>query len=685
MLMLRHVHKPVSAWRRISVSSVFALCLSLLLIGTCPPGRAEGGDPYARRPLQAVHCAENIQPPTIDGDLSDPAWQRAAKASVFLDSQTHKPAPDQTEAYLMYDKTYIYVAFYCKDSQPDGIVARETVRDAQLFNDDTVEFRLDPFLTYKWEDHASFQVNPLGTRRTRMGGGRAGKLEWQGDWDAATRRVSDGWTAEMRIPWAILSYPRGRGQKLMGLNFRREQQRTKISSMWSDLGPGFFNEREGIWQGVEAPEQTWKPRFSALPYLLPTGQMSGGHSQFRAGLDLRYQPTPELTSVATINPDFASVEGAVESVGFSRSERFVPDKRPFFLEGRDYLELGEFYSIGSYFDSARITQVDTGLKLYGKMTPKTTLGMLGTIAVGHQANFVTQIRRELSPTAGANLMLLQRLAPGEDNTVGVFSANARKGKWSLNGEVSQSAGPGAGGMAWSTAVNLEDKNLFTTLRYRRVGASYLDRLGYVPFTDYEGWSSYTDWSMEWRHGYLRSFDMSLNPTFDNHLDGRPFRRQIHWSMGVETRDDYRFGINIGGGKFDQDTDFTYGFNIGGNVSNRFRQWSLFFTTGQLASKPYTAFGPGLSVRLFKKFDLALSTFLENYDGGVNQQHILTFNYELSPYRAWGGRLVVENAGTNFFLSYHNAGRGGMDTYFILGDPNAQRFSRRVMVKFVFAL
>ncbi len=639
---------------------------------------------YSSRPLRAACLAAEAHPPDIDGDLSDPIWQQAARAATFVDRQTSKPAADQTIAYLLYDKRYIYVAFACKDSHPESIVARETVRDAYLGNDDTVQVLLDPFLTYKYPDFAVFQVNPLGTRNTQLGGGRAGKLEWQGDWDASARRTPDGWTVEMRIPWQILSYPRTRGPMTIGINFERSQQRTKTDSIWSDLGPTFFNEREGLWQGVEAPAQTWRPRFSMLPYLMPSGQVTGGRSQFRSGLDVRYQPTPELTSVATINPDFASVEGAVESIGFSRSERYVPDRRPFFLEGRGYLQLGQDYAVGNYFDSARIDQVDTGLKLYGKVTPQTTLGMLGTIAPGHQADFVAQVRRELGPTGGASLMLLQRLVPGEDNTVGIFAANTRRGKWSVDGEAAQTAGPEAGGMAWAAALNLEDKNLFTTIRYRRVGASFLDRLGYIPFTDYKGWSSYTDWGTSWRHGYLRNFDVSFSPTFDWHLDGRPFRRQISLGAYFETRDDYSFGASVDGGKFDQDTDLTYSVNFGGGVSNRFRQWRLFLTTGQEASRPYTAFGPGFSVRLFKKLDLALQTFVESYNG-ISQQHIVTFNYELSPYRAWGGRLVIENANTNFYLSYRNAGRGGMDTYFILGDPNAARIVKRAMVKFVFAL
>ncbi|HZO87932.1 MAG TPA: carbohydrate binding family 9 domain-containing protein [Chthonomonadaceae bacterium] len=660
------------------------LSLAGLLALALPTLAQPTQDVSAHRPLPAVRMPAEAKPPTIDGDLSDPVWQRAAKAGTFYDPQTDKPAPDQTEAYLLYDKDYIYAAFRCHDSRPNEIAARETVRDAELNNDDNVQLILDPFLTYKWEDYSTFTVNPLGTRNTRLGGGRAGKLEWQGDWDAAARRTPDGWTVEMRIPWAILSYPRSSGPITMGVNFCRRQQCTKINAYWSNLGAQFWTDREGLWQGVTPPTQAWRPRFSALPYLMPSGQATGGRSQFRSGVDLRYQPTPELTSVATINPDFATVEGAVESVGFTRSERYVPDKRPFFLEGSDYLTLGEDYAIGSFFESGRIQQLDTGMKLYGKLTPQTTLGMLGTISVGHEMNWVAHLRREFGPTTGANLMLLQRGAPGEDNTVGVLAAHSRKGKWSTDGEMALTGGPGAGGIAWTSAINLEDKNFFTTIRYLHVAPNFLDRLGFISFTDYRGWSSYTFWGAQWQHGPFRRFNLFFNPLFDEHMDGRPFRRRASLGVNFETRNDYRIGFHVEGGKFDNDTDFIYGFNIGGNVSNRFRRWDLSFTTGQQANLPYTSFGPSFNIRLFKKLDISIGSFIENYQG-VTQQHILTFNYELSPYRAWGGRLVIENGGTNFFVSYRNSGRGGMDTYFIIGDPNAKSFVKRVMLKFVFAL
>ncbi len=663
-------------------------CVFLLLVMPCAAAYADDPPPASislfNRPLTAVRVAQGAVLPKIDGDLSEPFWQQATKADIFFDPQTGKPTPDQTEVYLAYDSTAIYVGFYCHDTQPDRIVARETVRDAELDKDDNIQIELDPFLTYKFNDYTVFSVNPFGTQHVRMGGGRAGKLEWQGNWFAAAKRVKDGWTAEMQIPWGILSYPRSSGNVTMGINFRRWMPRTQIQTIWSDLGPQKFNEREGLWKDVQAPNQAWHPRLSALPYLMPSIYGKGGHSQNRFGLDLRYQPTPELTGVGTINPDFASVEGAIEGINFSRSERFVPDRRPFFLEGQDYFDLGRGYELGSYFNSARIGQFDTGLKFYGKVTPNTTVGMLGTFDVGNQANLITNIRREINATSNATFMWAQRLEPGADNSTLVFAPNIRRGKWGITGKIAQTLGPGAGGLGWTTSLDLQDKNLFATMRYRHVAANFLDSLGFIPFTDYHGWSSFISWSAPWRKGALRGFEVSLYPEWDSHLDGRPFRRRANLGISLETRSDYQFGLNIEGGKFNQDNDLTYSFNVGGNTSNRFRRWNLSLTTGKLADRPYTAFGPSLNWRLFGQFDISLSTFIQNYDT-ASQQYILTFNNQISPFKSWGGRLVLENSHFNIYLSYRNAGRGGTDTYFIIGDPNADSFAQRVMIKWVFAL
>src|SRR5205085_9442636 len=61
-----------------------------------------------------------------------------------------------------------------------------------------------------------------------------------------------------------------------------------------------------------------------------------------AGLDLRYRLTSNLTLNATINPDFGQVEVDPAVLNLSAFETFFPEKRPFFVEGAQVFNFGNF-------------------------------------------------------------------------------------------------------------------------------------------------------------------------------------------------------------------------------------------------------------------------------------------------------------------------------------------------------
>ena len=53
-----------------------------------------------------------------------------------------------------------------------------------------------------------------------------------------------------------------------------------------------------------------------------------------------------------------------------------------------------------------------------------------------------------------------------------------------------------------------------------------------------------------------------------------------------------------------------------------------------------------------------------------------------------GSCVIPNmntSDTNLYLFYKNSGGRGTNVFFLIGDPNALRFVKRISVKFVFAL
>lgn len=660
------------------------LSLALLITQTAT---AQQPDSSVKRPLPAV---KTDTPPKIDGDLSDPAWKTAPKADRFYDRQQGSITPDLTEAWLTYDAKYLYVAFYCHDSQPDKIVARETVRDQKyqggmMFTNDTednVEVTFDAFLSHNENDFSRFSVNPLGTRSAKISGGRAGKAEWKGDWDAAIKRVKDGWTAEMRIPWAILNYPNGRAPVTMGINFWRYQQRTQIQSVWSNVGQNRFMEDEGLWQGVSVPVGTFKPHLSLLPYVMPGFDRS--RPTLRTGLDARYAVTPELTAVSTINPDFGTIEGAIEGIQFSRSERFVPERRPFFLEGRDYFNAMDMFGIGQYFYSNRINGFDLGSKVYGKVTPTDTLGFLHAIDFNHRSDIVTQYRHDISPTHSATMFFTQRTASDDNNTAGFLTDSIRWGKFGIDTNLGKSGGRDAGGEADSLNFSYGDKNNFTSLLFANVAPNFRDVNGLIPFVDYRGVQVYEDWNAQWRKGFFRSFDMDFYPDYMLHRDGRPFKRGIGTDLFLDTRSDLRFRLSYQREKFDSQTDETTTLVLRQGVSNRFRRYGFMLTTGRQADRPYSFIGPEISMRVLKKLDLAYAGAVQSFEGHT-QQHILTMNYEFSPSRSFGGRVVVQDSYTNWYVSYRSSGERGMEIYFIIGDPNALRFKEQVRVKFVFAI
>jgi len=641
---------------------------------------------FVKRGLPAV---KTTTPPDIDGDLSDPAWKTAPKANIFVDQQNGNPVADQTTAYVLYDAQYIYVAFTCKDSQPDQIQARETVPDSKYQSqgnnsntEDNVEVAFDPFQGHHYEDRSLFSLNAIGCRSAYLGGGRANKVEWKGDWNGAVKRVADGWTAEMRIPWKALNYPASSQPITMGINFSRFQYRTHLLSVWSNIGPQGFFDRDGQWTGVQVPEGTFHPHLSLLPYFLPGNARFSPN--FRSGLDLRYTLTPQLTAVGSINPDFATVEGAVASIQFSRSEVFVPEARPFFLEGGDLFNVSNINIIGQYFYSNRIPGFDLGSKLYGKITPQDTLGFLHTTAFGDRDDLVMRYRHDLSPTSQLGLFFTQLSAKDDNNTLAMLSHDNRWGKLSLDAQWALSSGHQAGGDAKQVAWLYQDKLLLWAFGYDEISSIFRDADGFIPFTDMRGFIFLTQWNAEWRKGFWRNFNFNMVPQYQWHMDGRPYQRGANMMLTFETRRDWSIGFNANYDKFDDQTDSTYGITYTRGVTNRFRQWGFAWTFGKQADRPYTLAGPFFSFRLFRKLDLTYAGALQNLDG-INQQHILTVNYQLSPLRALGGRIVVQNADMNWYLFYRNSGGRGTNVYFILGDPNAPRFVKRVQVKFVFAM
>lgn len=175
--------------------------------------------PVAPRPLVLDYIQEHrkvqiprLQPdqaPTIDGKLTDSAWQQAAVANNFR-GRSKTPAKQETTVRLAYDETAIYIAFDCPEDYMKQLqVMGDEDDDNTIYQGTTVELFLRP-------DEASepwhLVVNPANIRWD--GFGDAGGLDL--DWESAVATSDNGWTVEIALPFASLGQTDPAGQTWRG-------------------------------------------------------------------------------------------------------------------------------------------------------------------------------------------------------------------------------------------------------------------------------------------------------------------------------------------------------------------------------------------------------------------------------------------------------------------------------------
>ncbi len=160
-------------------------------------------------------CAK---PPTVDGDLSDAAWRDAVLVSGFTISGSEALAPCQMTMRLLRDEARLYIAVTCDEPTPDRIVATARGRDAYVFNDDCIEWFIDPGHTH--DRYFQFGLNTLGAMWDSLRSDNA----WDCEWTAAVRVGERAWSAEIAIDFSGLASRPPRAGEIWGFNLCRERQ-----------------------------------------------------------------------------------------------------------------------------------------------------------------------------------------------------------------------------------------------------------------------------------------------------------------------------------------------------------------------------------------------------------------------------------------------------------------------------
>ena len=311
---------------------------------------------------------------TIDGAMAEEAWRAAAVATRFtqFEPDEGEPATQRTEARVLYGATALFVFMRAHDTSPREIASQLTRRDQQSYSD-----LLGVVIDSYFDRRTAFQfvVNPAGVKQDMYRFDDTSEdTGWDAVWDVATTRDEGGWSAEFRIPYSQLRF-RDREEQTWGINFLRHLARREELSAWAPTtrADGGIVSRLGELRGLRDLDPP--RRLEIVPYSLASLRRAPGDEAnpfhrptdvlASAGTDLRYGVTSDITLDVTINPDFGQVEADPAQVNLTAFETFLPERRPFFVEGAGIFNFGIALGDGddsneSLFYSRRIGRAPQG-------------------------------------------------------------------------------------------------------------------------------------------------------------------------------------------------------------------------------------------------------------------------------------------------------------------------------------
>lgn len=325
--------------------------ISILLLGHLD---AQNSIDKTQKNLAAIKTTVNI---IIDGKLTDSAWMSAPIANNFVEWRPtyggKEEEKNRTEIKILYSNDAIYISGYAHEESKDSITKELVGRDVVGVNDfigvmfDTYNDKINGF---------GYYVTALGEQFDAKYSSDGEDGSWNSVYETGTQIVEDGWTFEMRIPYAAIRFSSNRVQD-WGINITRRRSKSGKQLMWNPVDPaigGSFLAQFGKWTGI----QEIKPpiRLSLSPYLSfyanhypynKAGQKNT-NTAVNGGMDIKYGINQAFTLDMTLIPDFGQVQSDNQVLNLTPFEVQFNENRTFFTEGT------ELFSKGNLFYSRRI-------------------------------------------------------------------------------------------------------------------------------------------------------------------------------------------------------------------------------------------------------------------------------------------------------------------------------------------
>ncbi|MFQ6038102.1 MAG: DUF5916 domain-containing protein [Candidatus Aminicenantales bacterium] len=324
--------------------TTFCIALELCLWNLLAPPAALPGPPPDGATAEVYAVASRLAL-RLDGVLDEPVWKKASPIGplTMVEPDEGHPPSQPTEVRVLADSRSIAFGILCRDSDPAGIVSTTMQRDPELRGEDHIKIVLDTFLTGR--TGYIFALNPNGARYDGLveREGEGENKQWDGIWEAATRRFDGGWSAEILIPIKTIRFQPG--LKRWGFNVERRIQRFLETDRWASANRNFKVTNVGLaGELISLPEFEQGLGLTVRPYGLGSrirnSPEEAARHRFEPGLDILRNFGGNVTALLSVNTDFAETEVDTRRINLTRFPLYYPEKRTFFLEGSDIYEFG---------------------------------------------------------------------------------------------------------------------------------------------------------------------------------------------------------------------------------------------------------------------------------------------------------------------------------------------------------
>ena len=523
----------------------------------------------------------------IDGRLDEPDWQRAPVTMGFRQWSPDWGAASRlrTEVRVLFDDRFVYVgARMFNPAGAAGVVGLTHRRDYQS-DSDWLGVYIDSLQDGRTA-HA-FRVNPANVQIDLINyDGESEDTGWDAVWESGAAVDADGWTAELRIPIDVLPFRNGGRPQRWGIYFDRFNVKPAECSanMVTPRGVLGFVNHFPVLEGFEPAKMPMRreliPYVSVRDKTTTAPPLDDRGTSADAGLDARLGLSFGELDLA-VRPDFGQVEVDEQVLNLSTSETFLPEKRPFFVEGSEVFRIVGptlFYSrrIGralpepesppgaSLAERPLAADILAAAKFTGTSEKGFTLGLLGAVSEGENATFRdasgdTFRQRVERPADFEVVRGFQRLdtrgsyvggivthagwhgAGGRDSLLGAadFLWKLPNGRTQIDSLVagSRAGTPGARQSGFQARFNIQHTFKIpwtlallaatTTREYSPNDLGYLDRTDFT----WTGATLSRGWDRRWHS--LRNWSVSFLAEQGDDRAGRPYWRNVDAKAATE--------------------------------------------------------------------------------------------------------------------------------------------------------